>query len=306
MAPDPLFTIFNKGIYLYGIFIAIGILLCFVVLFVYLNRLKMDKDVQDFIFFVGVIAIALGFLAAKLYQAFYEWIEAGIEKGFGNAKFDFMNAGITAMGGFIGGAIAFIGAYFIIGKFYFKGKKFGIHKKEFNKIVMVAPCCITIAHSLGRVGCLMAGCCHGEYLGKDYVFGGLYMRGADTGIWGYYVPTQLYEALFLLALFVVLSVMLYKDSNLIMAVYLISYGAWRIFIEFFRTDKRGAFILGLAPSQWQSVVFIAGGVALILIYHFLKIPFKVNYRFEKTDGEKLSESNEANDENSDGDGGTEN
>ena len=58
-----------------------------------------------------------------------------------------------------------------------------------------------------------------------------------------------------------------------MQIYLIAYGVWRIFIEFFRTDNRGAFILGLAPSQWQSIVFILGGIAMLIIYKLLKKPF---------------------------------
>ena len=119
----------------------------------------------------------------------------------------------------------------------------------------------------------MAGCCHGELLSKtEYVFGGIWMRAADTGVWGYYVPTQLYEALFLFALTAVLTVLYFKRCNIIMALYLIAYGVWRIIIEIFRTDARGAFVLGLAPSQWQSVLFIAGGVALIVFYIIRKIP----------------------------------
>ena len=98
------------------------------------------------------------------------------------------------------------------------------------------------------------------------------MRAADTGVWGYYVPTQLYEALFLFVLTAVLSVLYFKRCNIIMALYLIAYGVWRMIIEIFRTDARGAFILGLAPSQWQSVIFIVGGVALIAFYLFKKIP----------------------------------
>jgi prolipoprotein diacylglyceryltransferase len=47
---------------------------------------------------------------------------------------------------------------------------------------------------------------------------------------------------------------------------------WRIIIEIFRTDDRGAFVLGLAPSQWQSIIFIAGGLVLIGFYLWRKIP----------------------------------
>ena len=93
------------------------------------------------------------------------------------------------------------------------------------------------------------------------------------GVWGYYVPTQLYESIFLFALFGVLSYLYFHRSNITMQVYLIAYGVWRIIIEFFRTDSRGAFVLGLAPSQWQSIIFIVGGVAMLIVYKCLKIPF---------------------------------
>ena len=67
-----------------------------------------------------------------------------------------------------------------------------------------------------------------------------------------------------------------------MHIYLIAYGVWRMIIEIFRTDARGAIILGLAPSQWQSVIFIAGGIALLLIYKYKKFP----YFFPKEEKEK--------------------
>ena len=73
-----------------------------------------------------------------------------------------------------------------------------------------------------------------------------------------------------------------------MQVYLIAYGVWRIFIEFFRTDARGAVILGLYPSQWQSIIFIAGGVAMFLVYIIKKIPL----RFPKEENKEEDKSAE--------------
>ena len=191
------------------------------------------------------------------------------------------------MGGFIGGAITFILVYFVVGKFYFRGKKKGLHIKEFNKLLIVAPCCITIAHAFGRIGCLTAGCCHGKYLGQEYVFGGIWMK--SDGMWGYYVPTQLYESLFLFVLFVVLSILLFKKCNITMQIYLIAYGVWRFLIEFLRDDARGGFVLGLSPSQWQSFIFIGMGLVLLLIYYLVKIPFWNNYENVKTNKEKVKE-----------------
>ena len=259
-----LFEPLGLEVYLYGVFIALGILLCLAVFYIFTKKKKMPQDVQDFTFFVVVIAILVGFLIAKVYQAVYNWLDTG--------KWDFYNAGITVMGGLIGGAGMFILTYFLGGKLVFKNKKLGLHKTEFNKIVLVAPICICVAHGFGRLGCLMAGCCHGAFLSEEPIFGGIFMHTPKSGS-GYFVPTQLYEALFLFALAIVLSILYFKQSNLIMPIYLIAYGIWRIFIEFFRTDERGFIFLGLAPSQWMSFIFIAGGVAMILFYYYKKIPF---------------------------------
>ena len=266
MLPNALFTVFGNGVHMYGICLAVGIIMCLVVFYSYTKRKKMPSEMQDFVFFVAIGAIALGFIFAKLYQAIYDWIDKGY--------FDFYGSGMTVMGGLIGGAAAFLALYFGVGKFYFKGKNKDLHKKQFNNVFLTAPICITTAHAFGRIGCLMAGCCHGELLSTSgYVFGGIWMRGVAKGVWGYYVPTQLYEALFLFVLTAVLTVLYFKRVNIIMSIYLISYGIWRIFIEFFRADDVGELIPNtISPSQWQSIVFILVGIALIVFYVIKKIP----------------------------------
>ncbi len=270
MVPNALFKLFGNGVYLYGICIAIGLVACILFFFYFTKRRGMPENVQEFAFFVTIIAIAVGFLFAKLYQAIYVWMETG--------KFDFYSAGITVMGGLIGGAAMFILSYFVGGKIFFKGSIKGVHVKHFYTIVLVAPMCILIAHAFGRIGCLMAGCCHGTYLGSDYVVGGIYMYGTVNGYhqWGYYIPTQLYEALFL---FIAFGVLWYlyekKGATFTMPAYLISYGAWRMIIEIFRGDAARVenLALGLTPSQWQSIFFILGGAAYILIIFLKKASF---------------------------------
>ncbi len=263
------FVLFGKelSVYLYGVFIALGLLACIFVFYFYTSKKKVPEKLQDFTFFITIMAIAVGFLMAKLFQAFYDFLK--------NGKFDFYNAGLTVMGGIIGGATTFLIAYFIIGHFLFTGKYKNLHIEHFNEILLIAPICITIAHAFGRLGCLMAGCCHGEYLGSEFVFGGIYMYAPDDGKMGYYVPTQLYESLFLFVLFAVLSVLYFKRYNILMQIYLISYGVWRFLIEYVRADEvGGATDAILRPSQWQSIVFVALGVGLLLLYYLRKIPFR--------------------------------
>lgn len=267
MHPTPLisFTLFGKemSITLYGICIAVGLIVCLIVLKLFTDKRKMKTEVQDFAFFVGIVAIALGFVGAMLFQSVYNWIETGVWE-FGS---------VTAMGGFISGAAVFIAAYFAVGHFYFKkGKLKNAHVREFNTILQVAPMCITIAHAFGRIGCLMAGCCHGAQVDGPGM-GGIYMDPPD-GAPGYYVPTQLYESIFLFILFGVLTLIYFKKFNITPSVYLIAYGIWRFVIEYFRDDMRGSVGLGITPSQFQSIVFVLGGIALLLVWYFKKWPWK--------------------------------
>lgn len=263
MHPEAIIKIGSGGVYLYGLCIGVGLIACILCFYYFTKKRNMPANVQDFTFFVAIGGIATGFLFAKLFQAFYEWIDTGV--------WDFYGSGITAMGGIIGGAACFIGIYFLAGHLYFKGNIKGLHIGHFKTILLVAPLCILVAHAFGRIGCLMAGCCHGSYLGKEYVFGGLYMKGSNG--WGYYIPTQLYEALFLFLAFGVLSVLFVKKRiNFTMPAYLISYALFRFVIEYFRGDYRG-FSGFMSPSQWTSVVFLLIGIGYIAFMIYKKIPF---------------------------------
>ena len=267
MYPYPLFELFGNGVYLYGICIAVGLIACLIAFYILSGKNGMPEKLQDYVFFMLIAGLVFGFFFAMLFQGFYNYLDGW----YAGKPFKIFGQGLTVMGGLIGGAAGFLLFYFLVGKYYFKGKEKDLHKKHFNTLVRVAPICICIAHGFGRIGCLMSGCCHGAYLGDEFVFGGIYMDGTTNG-WGYYVPTQLYEALFLFVLAFVLTLLYFKRFNPIMSVYLIGYAIWRFFIEIFRTDARGFVFLGLYPSQWQSVLFILGGIALLLIYYWKKFP----------------------------------
>jgi len=271
MLPDPIisFSLFGRDIeiYMYGICIAVGLICCLLTFYALTKKRKMPNELQDFIFFMMILGVATGFLFAKLFQAIYVWADTKV--------FDFKGAGLTVMGGLIGGASCFLLFYFLIGHFYFKGKKKqNLHIKHFSTLIAVAPICICVAHGFGRIGCLMSGCCHGALLGETYVVGGIRMHGTQG--WGYYVPIQLYESLFLFVLAGVLTLLYFKRSNYNMSAYLIGYAIWRFIIEIFRRDYRGGSdAVSLSPSQVQAIVFVALGVAIIILYLILKIPFLV-------------------------------
>ena len=81
------------------------------------------------------------------------------------------------------------------------------------------------------------------------------------------IPTQLYEALFLIILSVLLILLLFKSIIWTMPVYMAAYGTWRFLIEFLRDDFRGtSFISFLTPSQTVSLFLIIGALILFFIY----------------------------------------
>ena len=262
MLGDLYFPLLGQKIAPYGICIGLGILACLTVFFILTKKRGMKQNIQDFTFFIAIVAIASGFLFAKLFQAFYVYLEKGY--------FNFYSAGVTVMGGIVGGASTFILLYFLVGHFYFKGKNQALYVKQFSITLSVAPICIAVAHAFGRIGCLMSGCCHGDFLSYSKGSGGIYMLG-DSG-WGYYVPIQLYESIFLFILFAVLVFLFIKRCNITMSIYLIAYAIWRFIIEIFRGDYRAEFT-SLSPSQIQSIIFFAVGVAILIYFYVKKIPF---------------------------------
>lgn len=245
MYPDKILGIFH----LYGLMIGIGILACFGILTLCCKKFKIEEKFVDFAFFNGIISIVVGFGSAALFQAIYDYIEDP-SKGF-------HFGGITFLGGLIGGVATFLILYFIVRKRY---------KARLIDILSIVPCCILIAHGFGRIGCLFAGCCHGAPTDAWY---GIYMHTSKYG-YAKVVPTQLFEALFLFALFAVCFLLLWKKKfRYNMSVYLIGYGIFRFCNEMLRDDHRGQLLGSLSPSQVWSIVMVVGGIALIFVCKYL-------------------------------------
>lgn len=141
MFPDGLLKIGGKDyLTLYGICIAIGIVLCIITLHFLGKKLNLDKKFVSNVETIAYGAILVGLFSSALFQGIYNWIDG---RGFS------LTGGITFIGGLIGGVVAFITIYFIFRK-TLTGK--------FVDVLYVAPACILVAHGLGRIGCFFAGC----------------------------------------------------------------------------------------------------------------------------------------------------
>ncbi|MBI4655993.1 MAG: prolipoprotein diacylglyceryl transferase [Elusimicrobia bacterium] len=133
-----------------------------------------------------------------------------------------------------------------------------------------------LGHSLGRLGCFFAGCCHGKPSTSLFAITFDHPESlVDLKYLGMPLhPVQIYEAAGNFALFLFLD-RLFKTSIkrkwkplTTTLAYLSGYSGLRFFLEFFRGDNRGAAVLSLSNGQIISIAII---IACALVY-FRNVP----------------------------------
>ncbi len=120
---------------------------------------------------------------------------------------------------------------------------------------------LPLAHVVGRIGCLLAGCCFGAACAKPWAItytNELAAEFAGTPLGVPLHPSPLYEAGAELFNFAVCLALWRRGEPRPWAVVFTwagLYGAERFFLEFFRGDYRGAW-LGLSTSQWLTALMV--------------------------------------------------
>jgi phosphatidylglycerol:prolipoprotein diacylglycerol transferase len=128
---------------------------------------------------------------------------------------------------------------------------------------------IALGHVIGRVGCLMAGCCFGHATSVPWAitFHDEFAAGfVGTPLEVPLHPTQLYEAGAELLILVVLLVMERRGRSFAgrtLWTYLALYAVSRFVIEFFRGDARGA-VGALSTSQAISIVLLPLSILMLV------------------------------------------
>jgi phosphatidylglycerol---prolipoprotein diacylglyceryl transferase len=124
---------------------------------------------------------------------------------------------------------------------------------------------IPLGHAFGRIGCFFYGCCYGR--DSDAWCAVTFPMGSPS--WFEHgrrmvsvLPTQLFEAAALLALFAVLVVVYRKSRRYTAGLYLMGYAAIRFGMEYLRGDPRAA-VGPFSISQTISIVMFALGLAFV-------------------------------------------
>lgn len=226
----------------WGTMVAIGVLFLVGTMFYFFKKNKVSDANVDRL----ILLTAFGGLIMYFSAMFFDALWHNIDKWQATGVFKWEWWGVTFSGGLIGGLLT----YFIGFWFLFKKERYKIFKYMDYIITGVA-----ITHAFGRIGCFLAGCCYG---GETSSWIGVHFPGVSGNV----LPTQLFEACFLIILFLVLLLVVKRHQ---LRYYLVSYGVYRFAIEYLRGDDRGATILGImSPSQFLSVIMVIVGILLFI------------------------------------------
>jgi len=219
----------------YGIMIALGII---VLILCTLWQVKKGARVSnDTVFAAALVGIPSGIIISRLLHVIDQWSYYIHHPGqiIGGS-------GLTIYGAVLGAALG----VWIFSKF---------SNFRFSYFADVLAPGIILAQVIGRVGCLLNGCCYGTECSLPW--GIIYTSPDSLASIGVAVhPTQVYEIIYLLIMFSVLLILkgrLRPDGS-IFAIYLALYSVWRLGIDFMREGT--AFLFGLHQAQVIAIIIL--------------------------------------------------
>lgn len=241
----PYIHILGRDIGTYGICMVVGFLLAG---FLAYRKGKPGGLRWEDLLIVGAMALGGALLCGGALYVFvtYSWEQILIFIRQGD--FRFLGSGIVFYGGLIGGVLGALLGIRIA------GCRVGSVERA------VVPF-IPLGHAVGRVGCVLAGCCHGfPYEGPL----ALHYPNSLAGLspeQGYF-PVQPLESL--VNVLICLALLFYekraKRTTDVLFMYLGFYGISRFFLEMLRGDSIRGLWDGISTSQWISILLLAACV----------------------------------------------
>jgi len=254
----PFLNLFGLKIPCYGLSVVTAVI---VVCFLSYMSIRRDKSITEedapveYLMVIVAACLVSFIIGAKLLYILVSYELSDVFESIAEGEFSFLvEAGLVFYGGLIFGLAGSLIAAKIT-----KVDLLGLERH----IVPYIP----LGHAMGRVGCLLGGCCYGmEYSG----FGAVYYENSLAGLpsdVGYF-PVQPLESVLDLCIMVLLLVYTKKErpkGNVLFA-YLLMYAIMRFVTEFFRGDAYRGVYWGISTSQWISIALAA--------LFFLRVIFK--------------------------------
>ncbi len=208
------------------------------------------------------------FFGALIGSKVYWWLQYGKWEEWATFLF---NGGLVFYGGLIGGVLGGIA--------YVRWCR-----APLGPVADLVMPYVALSHALGRLGCFLNGCCWGSVTSlpwgvtyprtgwgayHEQLMEGLIKKGAKYPLPVH--PTQVYEALGCVAIFVALRFLYSRQkgapTGLIVALYMLFYGMLRFTTEFFRGDSAHP-LLGLTVSQLVAFSLMLAGLAVLVWLRF--------------------------------------
>ncbi|MGI6458401.1 MAG: prolipoprotein diacylglyceryl transferase [bacterium] len=247
--------LFGTRITTYGFMVALAFTLFWLLS---MRRAKRLGYSEDFIQNLIAIIVISAFVCARLLHVVTQWDYYSQHP----SEIIFSREGYAFLGGFIGAVTLSV--------LYTMRKGYNI----FGVADIFAPY-LALAHGIGRIGCLLFGCCFGGVCNLPWAIqfprdSPAYYQHYHDGLIGNdqilslpVHPTQIYESLFSFAHFGILLLIRKHQTfrgQLAMS-YLMIYSAGRFIIEFFRGDDRGTLDGIFSTSQTLGILlFVVGFV----------------------------------------------
>lgn len=225
------------SIYSYGLMLAVAFLICSALANIQAKKQNINPNIIFNFLFITFIFGIIGSRAFYVIENFTYYLKNPLE------IIMLQRGGLSWYGGLILGGSS--------GILYLKKKNLGVYRV----LDLVIPF-LALAQAIGRIGCLLNGCC----FGKASSFG-LYFEAEDAVL----IPTQLYSSLILILIFIILRFSQdrpHKDG-LIFYLYLSLYSSKRFFIEFLRADNP-VIMYGLTLFQIISIALFLFSILMLI------------------------------------------
>ncbi len=238
------FTIGPYGIRWYGIMLALAVIV--LLLWTLWEVRKGGKITYDTVLNAALVGIPSGIVFSRLLHVLDEW---DYYRQYPSLIIG--GDGLTIYGAVLGAALGI----WIYSRF---------SKIPFGYLADVMAPGIILAQAIGRVGCLLNGCCYGVACNLPWAV--IYSDPQSFAPIGIPVhPTQLYEIIFNLILFVVLLRLRgrFRPDGSLFMVYLGLYSLWRFSIGFLREGT--VFLFNLQQAQ------VIGLLVMVITFYWMAL-----------------------------------
>ena len=261
----PEILIWGHEIPTYGVLGVSGVLLGGLYIWIACKRFNLKRDDAIYIYTLGVVGVIIGAKLLYIFTVLPSFIKdiPYIVTNTENFIRKYLSGGMVFYGGIIGGLIFAV----------ITAKSYKVHLSDFYPVLIPA---VALASSIGRIGCLLAGCCYGKettgWFGIVFNCSNIAPNGVPL------VPVQLIEAVCDFIIFIIL--ILYsanknKKAN-ILSLYLLLYTPLRFILEFYRGDSIRGFFIGLSTSQWISII-----IFISALFYLVRSKKATDYRTER-------------------------